>query len=513
MTSSPAPAEPHPDGPRARPANDPHEVTVTARTPAQRDRSVILTLLIATFVVILNETILNVALPRLMTELRISASTVQWLSTAFMLTMAVVIPTTGFLLQRLSTRTVFIAAMALFTAGTLFAALAPGFTFLLLARILQASGTAMMLPLLITTVLTLVPEERRGVVMGNVSIVIAVAPAIGPTLSGLILQSLSWRFLFLLVVPIALAALAYGLRVLTNVGEPRRATLDLPSIPLSALGFGGLVFALSRLGDAPGGLRNPAVGLPLALSLVALALFVWRQLALQRRAEPLLDLRAFRFGPFTLGVSLMVIAMVALFGGAILLPLYLQNIRGLTPLGTGLLLLPGGLLMGLLAPPIGRLYDRFGPRWLVTAGTLLLTLVLWRLSGIDAATPIWLLLTLHVVLSVGLALIFTPVFTSSLNPLPARLYSHGSAILSTLQQVAGAAGTALLITVMTGRTAALAQQGQALKLAQASGLQAAFGLAAAISVLAVVLAVFMRRPSVAPHPHAEVDGAHLTQQA
>src|SRR5215210_2580479 len=166
-----------------------------SRLPA-RDRGVIIMLLIAAFVVILNETIMGVALPRLMVDLRVSPRTGQWLSTAFMLTMAVVMPTTGFLLQRLSTRTVFRLAMGLFCVGTLLAAVSLGFWLLLLARIVQASGTAMMIPLLMTTVLTLVPVERRGVVMGNISIAISVAPAIGPTLSGLILQYLPWRFMF-----------------------------------------------------------------------------------------------------------------------------------------------------------------------------------------------------------------------------------------------------------------------------------------------------------------------------
>ena len=213
-----------------------------------RDRKVIATLLVATFVVILNETIMGVALPVLMVDLDLTGGTVQWLTTAFMLTMAVVIPTTGFLLQRFSTRTVYGAALGLFSAGTLLAGLAPGFWVLLLGRIVQASGTAIMLPLLMTTILTLVPIQRRGVVMGNVSIVIAVAPAIGPTLSGLILQFLPWRFLFLLVLPISLAALVYGLRTLVNVNADGDQPLDIPSVLLSVPGFGGIVFGLSRLG-------------------------------------------------------------------------------------------------------------------------------------------------------------------------------------------------------------------------------------------------------------------------
>jgi MFS transporter, DHA2 family, lincomycin resistance protein len=470
-------------------------------TLAPRDRAVIIILLISTFVVILNETIMNVALPRLMVDLKITASTAQWLATAFMLTMAVVIPVTGFLLQRLSTRTVFLLAMSLFSAGTLLAAISTGFLPLLLARIVQASGTAIMLPLLITTVLTLVPERTRGAVMGQISIVISVAPAIGPTISGLILQALSWRFMFLFVLPIALAALAYGARTLRNVGTPRRLSLDLISVPLSALGFGGLVYALSKFGE--GGLGNPAVSVPLAVGGVSLVAFLWRQLALARTGEPLLDLRAFRFPMFSLGVGLMVIAMMALFGGMILLPLYLQNLRGLSTLQTGLLLLPGGLLMGLCAPSIGKLYDRIGPRPLVVPGTLLMTLVLFGLGRIDAATPIWTLLALHLTLSAGLALLFTPVFTSALGPLPPQLYSHGSAILSTLQQVAGAAGTALLVTLMAGRAASMTAQGVAPLAAQVEGLHLAFSVSAIIAAVAVVLALFMKQ---APQPQHKPDG-------
>ncbi|WP_157463724.1 MFS transporter, partial [Deinococcus pimensis] len=285
-------------------------------------------------------------------------------------------------------------------------------------------------------------------------------------------------------------------------GERRESTLDALSVPLAALGFGGLVYGLSTIGT-PAGLAGAAW--PLGLGVVALALFTWRQLRLARRDAALLDLRAFRFPAFTLGVLLMMIAMTALFGGAILLPLYFQTIRGLDTLQTGLLLLPGGLVMGLLAPLVGRLFDRVGPLPLVVPGAVLMTAVLWAFGGIDARTPVWLLLGLHLVLSVGLALLFTPVFTSTLAPLPARLHSHGSAILSTAQQVAGAVGTALLVTVMTARTAALTRGGASPVAAQTAGLQAAFVLAAVIAVLAVLLALLQRRSTAGPGLHE--DGA------
>ena len=463
-----------------------------------RDRKVIATLLVATFVVILNETIMGVALPVLMVDLDLTASTVQWLTTAFMLTMAVVIPTTGFLLQRFSTRTVYAAALGLFSTGTLLAGIAPGFWVLLLGRIVQASGTAIMLPLLMTTILTLVPLERRGLVMGNVSIAISVAPAIGPTLSGLILQFLSWRFMFLLVLPIALAALVYGLRGLVNVNADGDQPLDLPSVALTVPAFGGIVFGLSRLGQS-GGSSAWVAPVSLVVGVVCLVLFVLRQRALVNGKGPLLDLRAFQFTMFRRGVALLCIAAVALFGAIILLPIYFQNVRGLNTLETGMLLLPGGLLMGLLGPVVGRLFDRYGPRWLATGGATLLVLTMLALTQVGATTPVPLLLGTHLVLSTGLAFLFTPAFTTALNPLTPKLYSHGSAILSTLQQVAGAAGVALLVTIMTVRTAGAASRGADEIAAEVAGLHLAFLVAAVIGLVAVALALTLRRTE-APGP-------------
>ena len=484
MTTTDRPDRLTPTGPTDGPA------VKQGRLPSS-DRTVIITLLVATFVVILNETIMGVALPQLMDDLQVSASTVQWLSTAFLLTMGVVIPTTGFLLQRLATRTVFILALSLFSAGTLLAAVAPGFWVLLVARVVQASGTAIMLPLLMTTILTLVPIQRRGVVMGNVSIAISVAPAIGPTVSGLILQFLSWRFMFVIVLPIALAALVLGARLLGNLSEPGRQRLDVVSVLLSVPAFGGLVYGLSRLGESRGeGLSTALVFL--AVGALCLVAFCWRQLRLARGGDPLLDLRAFTFPMFSVSLTMLCIAMISLFGVIILLPIYLQNVRGLDSLQTGLLLLPGGLLMGLLGPVVGRLFDRYGPRALSTTGAVLLVITLWRLSTVEAGTPVWLLVAYHLTMSLGLACLFTPAFTTALNPLPPSLYSHGSAILSTLQQVAGAAGTALLVGIMAGRAARAAGEGASAVAAQTEGLNTAFAVAAVVAVGAVVCALFLK---------------------
>lgn len=476
-----------------------------------RDRTTITVLIVSAFVVILNETIMNVALPKLMHEFQVSPSAIQWLATAFMLTMSVVIPTTGFLLNRLPIRTVFMLAMGLFSAGTLLAGLAPGFEVLLAARVVQASGTAIMMPLLMTTILDLVPSHRRGAVMGNVSIVISVAPAIGPTLSGLILHSLSWRFMFLLVLPVAIIALVIGSRLLPSDGERSKSRLSVPSLLMSIPAFGGLVYGLSGIGS-PDAQTHTVAMIALGVSIVFLVGFVLLQLRLQRTDGALLDMRPFLHRQFTLALALMVMAMLALFGVIILLPMYLQNVRGLDVLTTGLLMLPGGLLMGLLAPWVGKLFDKVGARPLLMPGGLLLAAVLFGYTQLNATTSLFLIVGLHLLMSIALAFIFTPAFTAGLNPLPHSLHSHGSALLSTLQQLGGAAGTALLVGVMSAGTVAAAAAGKDPIAAQTSGFSSGFLVAAVVSLGIVVIAAFMGKADTGTSSAPDAAKAEVTSK-
>lgn len=464
-------------------------------------RLVIGLLLISAFVVILNETIMGVALPHLMADLAISANMAQWLTTAFMLTMAVVIPVTGYLLQRLDTRPVFILAMSLFSTGTFICALSPGFATLVIGRIVQASGTAVMMPLLMTTIMHLVPPEARGKTMGNISIVISVAPAIGPTISGLVLGALDWRWLFLLVLPIALASLALGAWKIRNVTEPTTAPIDLVSIPLAAIGFGSFVYGLSGLGEAA--IHPPAISpwIVLGVGAAVIAVFILRQLRLHREDRALLDMRTLTIPAFTIPVVMMAILMMSMFGVFILLPIYLQTVLGLTTLQTGLLMLPGGLIMGLCAPTVGSLFDRHGPLPLVVPGAVLFSALMWSLTYIQPDTSFWLLLGAHIALSIGLALMFTPLFTASLGALPPNLYSHGSAMIGTTQQVAGAAGTALFVAIMTMTASRSALVGSDALEATTAGIRAAFLCGAIISLAAVVTAFFIRKPAGGPGGH------------
>jgi DHA2 family lincomycin resistance protein-like MFS transporter len=405
-----------------------------------------------------------------------------------MLTMAVVIPVTGWFLQRVTTRQAFALSMTVFCAGTLLAALAPVFSVLLVARVIQATGTAVMMPLLMTTLMSVVPEHDRGRVMGNVTLAMSVAPALGPAVSGVILEYLSWRWMFGLVLPAAALIGVAGMVRLRNVGEPTAGSVDLPSVVMSALGFGGLVYGLSLIGaqDQP---VPPAYLVPAGLAV--LALFVRRQVLLQRGPGPLLDLRTLTHRTFTLSLALMVVAFMGFLGSMVLLPYYLQDARGLSILHTGLLMMPGGLAMGLLGPRVGALFDRYGGRPLVIPGSIGILVAMVLFARVDLSTPYWLILGMHVLLMVSLAAVFTPVFTLGLGAVPRQLYSHASSLLGTLQQVAGAAGAAVSAAVLTSRTTSLIADGAGPETALAGGMRLAFVVSAALSVVVVALAVVL----------------------
>ncbi|HSV40888.1 MAG TPA: MDR family MFS transporter [Nocardioidaceae bacterium] len=476
--------------------------TMPARTEttsdAEADYGVLRWLVLATFIVILNETLMFNAIPRLIVEFDVTARTAQWLSTAFMLTMAVVIPITGWFLQRVNTRTAFTTAMVTFCTGTLLAAVAPTFGVLLVGRVIQASGTAVMMPLLMTTLMMVVAEHDRGRVMGNVTLAISVAPALGPAVSGVILDLASWRWMFGLVLPIAIAISVVSLRSLENVGETNESPIDWLSVALAAVGFGPLVYGLSQLGA-----DNPAVSpvITLLVGVVAVVAFVLRQLQLQKVDAPLLDLRTLLHRTYTLGLILMAVAFMAMMGSFFLLPLYLQNVVGLTELETGLLLMPGGLAMGLLGPRVGKVFDKVGGRPLVIPGAVAILVSLSLFSQVDAGTSVWFLLPVHLLMMVGLAALFTPVFTLSLGAVPPQLYSHASSVLGTLQQVAAAIGTAVVVTVVTARSTSLADGGSSAVDATVGGLQWGFGIGAILAVALVAIALVMpgRVPGATGH--------------
>lgn len=472
-----------------------------------RSRQALVLLLAAVFVVFLNETTMSVAIPTIIDDLGITAATGQWLTTAFALTLAVVIPITGWLMQRLNTRPVFIVAMSLFVAGTLIAATAPVFGVLVFGRVVQASGTAIMMPLMMTTVLTIVPMHLRGRIMGRISIVMSVAPAIGPAVSGALLQAFDqqWRAIFWVMLPIAVLMLVIGVLRIPNVSETRVVPLDAVSVVFSAVGFSALVFGLSSIGEAADDAALLPPWIPLVTGGIFLALFVIRQIALQRRDAAFLDLRTFTSSTFTISLTMLAIGMLSLFGMVIVLPIFLQYGMQLETSVIGLMLLPGGLAMGLLGPVVGRLYDRYGPKPLVIPGSIMVSAAFWSLAfGLGADTPIWFVVVAYVGLCLGLAFLFTPLFSSGLGALPPHLYSHGSALVATIQQVAGAAGTAMFVAFLAIGMAGAGETDVTIATPEqiAAGVHLAF-LAGAITTLALVAVSFFVRKPIVPEVSEE----------
>lgn len=411
----------------------------------RESRRIITVLVFSAFVMLLNETTLGVALRSIMGDFGIDADTAQWLLTGFMLTTAIVLPATGWILGRFETRWVFGAAVGLFFLGTVVAALAPSFAVLLAGRVAQAAGTALSMPLLTTVAMAIIPVHRRGGVMGIISVVMAVGPALGPTVAGLILQWSSWHAIFWVMVPLVAVAGIAGVLTLREVGERVDAPLDVASVVLSAVAFGGSVYGLSSLGRILDG--DWASAAVLGAGLVGIAAFVRRQRRLGSGA--LLDLRPLAVRNFAASLVALVILVGVMLGVLNTLPLYLQGSLMATTAVAGLALLPGGLAETVLSPIVGRLYDRVGPRPLLVPGMAIAVGALFGFATLDEGSSVTTVIVLHTMFSVGLAGIFTPIMATALGSLPSKLYAHGSAILNTLQQLAGAAGTAGLIAIFS----------------------------------------------------------------
>ncbi|GAA4760314.1 MDR family MFS transporter [Citricoccus nitrophenolicus] len=449
-------------------------------------------LALGVFVMILNETVLTVALPSIMAEYGVSAASGQWLTTGFLLTMAVVIPLTGYLLQRYTLRGLFVFALCSFLAGTVLAIFAPSFGVLLAARVIQAVGTAIVMPLLMNTTLTLVPFQHRGTVMGLNSIVIAVGPAIGPTVSGIIVNSLSWRWIFGILTPLAVVILVLGIIFIKVPSATRRLRVDIPSVILSALAFGGLVYALSAIGGA---LENPTVPLTSGvIGVAALALFITRQVGLTRSGRELLNLQPFKNRTFLLSVVMIMIAMGTLLGTVVILPIFLQNGSGLSTMTIGMMLLAGGLVQIAVGPVFGRVFDRHGPRPVLIPGALMLALGQWLFTTIHPGTDLGLIVAFHTTFCMGLAMLMTGLLSAALSGVPRQLYGHGSAIFNTGQQLGGAIGTTIFVTVMSAVAAAESGAGSALVDALFQGSSVAFFIGGVLATIAVICAPFIKAP-------------------
>lgn len=451
------------------------------------------------FVAIFTQTLLNIALPEIMLDLNITASTAQWLVTGYMLVNGILIPASAFFIQRYSNRSIFIVAMSLFSLGILLAAVAPTFSVLLAGRMIQASGAALMMPLLMNVMLAAFPVEKRGSAMGFFGLVMVVAPAIGPTLSGFVVEHYSWRVLFYIVLPLALIPLALGIFKLKNLTfQDRGLSLDKISLVFSSLGFGGILYGFSSAGTM--GWSDPVVYGTIIIGVISLVVFVLRQLKLD---EPLLEFRIYKYPMFALSSVISVVLSMSMFSAMILMPIYVQTIKGISPIDSGLLMLPGALVMGFMSPITGRLFDKFGAKVLAIPGLAIVVITTYLFSGLSLETSYLEIMAIYTARMFGISMVMMPVMTNGLNTLPMKSYPHGTAINNTLQQVSGAIGSAFLITIMNTRTEStakeLAASGAApesiMNNAMLDGINFSFFVSTFIALVALLLALFIKKPT------------------
>lgn len=419
-----------------------------ADDPNVRTLPIIISLIIGAFFAILNETLLNIALTTLMQEFHVSLPTVQWMATGFMLVMGIVTPISAVMLQWFTTRQLFLGTMFIFTLGTTISALAPAFPILLIGRFIQAAGTGLLMPIIFHVFLLIYPPHRRGKIMGIIGLVMMFAPAIGPTLSGIIVEYLGWRFLFITVIPFALFSILFAYKYLVNVSEVTKPKVDVLSLVFSTIGFGAIIYGFSAAGESHSGFLSPEIITIIIVGAASIAMFAIRQLKLD---EPVMDLRVFKYPMYTHAVIMFLIIIMAMFASEIILPIYMQGPLALTAAAAGLVLLPGSILNGIMSPFMGHLFDKFGPRPLMIPATLVLCGTMLMMSRLDANTPVWVIILGYLLLMISVSAIMMPAETNGLNQLPKRLYPHGTAVMTTLQPVAGAIGVSVFISILNSR--------------------------------------------------------------
>lgn len=450
-------------------------------------------LLLGGFIALLNETILNVAFPKLMIEFHVSAGTIQWLATGYMLVIGILVPITAFLMNTFTTKRLYLTAMFLFVIGTILAGFSTSFSLLLFARMLQGCGTGMLVPIMMNTVVAINPPEKRGAAMGTCLLVILFAPAIGPTLSGFLLQFLNWSWLFFILLPFAFIAIICGATSLKNVSELTKPKIDIASVLLSTIGFGGIIYAIS-CAESISFLSLPVL-IPLTIGLISLFLFSKRQFILE---QPMLDLRVFKYSTFSIGTILIMLAMMTQFSINIVLPTFIQNGLNISAFMTGMALLPGGVIGGLTPPIAGRIYDKIGPKVLVSSGFVIMVIGMGLLSQSSITSTLEVIIPLYCLTSLGAVMVIAPCQTNSLNTLSSQDSAHGIAIINTLMQIAAAAGSSLFIGLMSAGQKDYLQKSVGsndflTQLSLISGVSYSLSIATIILIIGLLLSLFLKR--------------------
>lgn len=470
-----------------------------------RQQIVMLVIMIfGTFVTVLNQTVVTPAQPSIMAEMGIDASTVQWLTTGFTLVNAIMIPVTAYLTDKHSTKMLYLVSMGIFAVGSLMAGIAPDFAVLLIGRLLQAAGAGILMPMVMTVLMLTFPVERRGSAMGIFGIVIAFAPAIGPSVSGLVIDSFGWRVLFYAIAILIAAVVLISVFVLKKT-EPLNpaAQLDKISVIMSTVGFGALLYGFSTIGSVGINVADAAITL---VGIVVLVLFFRRQLKME---QPMLNVRVLSNRRFLIGTVIGMIVQASLLAAGVLMPIYLQSYMGYSATVSGLVIMPGAILMGVLNPFAGRLFDKYGPRVLSIIGLAILTISTVGFATLASTTDVVWLTILYTIRMASLSLVNMPITTWAMNALDNKLLNHGTSVNNTLRQVSGSLGTALLVSIdtfVTGTASGTMDPVQAGIL----GVNAAFVAAVVLSAVALVLTIVFVKNRPEDVKIAETEGEERT---
>ena len=455
-------------------------------TISKKERGVLLILMVGVFLGFLNQTLMNTALPQVMADFKISTALGQWMTNGYMLVNGIMVPLTAFLIQRLKTRTLYLSALLVFAIGTLISGFAPTYFTLILGRMVQAAGAGIFGPLMNVVVMNIFAANRRGEAMGIIGLALNFAPTIGPTLSGFIVSNHSWRWLFWGIAPFIFLDLILAFFLLKNIGTQKFLRFNFLGVLLSSVGLGSLLYGFSNAGD--GQWTNPNVWGFLVVGLLVTTLFVYQQ---THAKNPLLNFNVFKYHNFTIATIINVVLMCALYGGALMLPLYMQTVRGESALISGLVLLPGALITAILSPTSGKWYDQFGARRLAPIGLGIVVLGTIILANLQLNSPLWLPALGQLIRQLGLVMVTMPIQTEAFNSLPINMVPDGSAVYTTIRQVAASFGTAALITAY-GLTSASVKAGHTQVSADLNGIHVVFWIATGLVILALLLTSLLR---------------------
>ncbi|UDM31784.1 MDR family MFS transporter [Lentilactobacillus laojiaonis] len=453
--------------------------------------------IISAFVAMLNQTILAVAQPAIMKSFSVSVSDVNWLSTGYSLIGGILIPISAWMAEKFNTKKLVSTALTIFLIGTAVSFISMNFLTLLAGRLIQAIGAGILSGLSMTILFSVFDKSESGKPTMALGIVFGLSPAIGPTLGGYIVDHIGWHWVFGITAPIIAITLIMSLLFMADVVSHKYTKLDILSVILSTLGFGALLYGISEISNNKLDMDTIA---PIVIGLILIIGWIWRQLTIE---DPMIELRIFSVKNFTLASIIGAIAQISMVAVEFILPLYLQNVRDLNAMQCGLSLLPGAIVMFLLAPISGSLVDKNKGRQAIIFGITIMSLSTLLLSFISLDTPIWEIITLYALRNVGLAFAMMPAGTMAMNSLPKQLVSHGSAGNNGTRQIGAAIGTASLISIMqnvaTNSSPAAAEEkinsvkfATGMHLALIHGAQASLWVATGIGILGIIIAFMLK---------------------